>query len=309
MWRPNSWPQWRWDRRLGDLFSRLTATVRRRAYRRADAGMIEGAMRGLGPDSRRPSPESGMRLVYNLSSAHIPALLGAPGPNAYKNRYDLEAERLGEGPPPGRSLRKLVDEVIARVVGTADGSALYYGAVELNGAGIRYFGDYCVVLTSDSVASQTVVLYRNSYDLARSPIRQRIIKQGANFEEAAFREAQALAGRWPDQVPAMAAFKVLDGGYSGERRLTSAMVSAGVLSDEDYLEVVRVGSFGSGQIEEMRVSAADAGAEARIGDRMMRGPTPSLAEMLWRHRRRAAERSAARRRLTTRVVVTQGRAR
>jgi hypothetical protein len=271
--------------------------------------MIENAMRGLGPDARNPSPESGMRLVYNISSAHLPALLGAGGPNAYMNRYDLERLRVGERPPSGPSLRKLVDEIIARVAGTADGSALYYGAVELNGAGIRYFGDACLVLTSRSVASQTVVLYRNSYDLARSPIRQRIMKHGAKFKDAALREAQALAGQWPTDVPEMAASKVLDGGFSGERRLTSAMVSAGVLSDEDYLEVVRVGSFGSEDIEEIRVSAIDAGAEARIADRLMRGPTPSLAEMLWRHRRRAAERSSAKRKLTTRVVVTHGRAR
>jgi hypothetical protein len=309
MWKPNSWPKSRWERRLRNLLSQLTATSRRRAYRRADAGMIEGTMRGRGPDSRNPSPESGMRLVYNISSAHIPALLGHGGPNAYKNRYDLEAARLGGGPPPGPSLRKLVDEIISRVAGTADGSTLYYGAVELNGAGIRYFGDVCLVLMPGSVASQTVVLYRNSYDLARSPIRQRILKYGAKFKDAALREAQALAGHWPAQVPAMAASKVLDGGYSGERRLTTAMVSEGVLSDEDYLEVVRVGSFGRDDIEEIRVSAADAGAEARIADRLTRGPTPSLAEMIWRHRRRSAERSAAQRRLTTRVVVTHGRAR
>jgi hypothetical protein len=298
-----------WNRRVQDLLVRVPLTATLAGYRTADAAMAARTMGGLGPDSSVVSADAGMRLVYNISSAHLPALLDAVRPEkGYKNRYDLAAARVGGPAPPARGRRALVDRVIAPLAGKQDGESLYYGAVELNGAGIRYFGDLCLVLDPKRISSDTVVLYRNSYDLAREPIVGRILASKPNEWATAAREALEIAGDWSD-VPHMAACKTLDGGYAGERRVTTAMVSAAVLTDEDYIEVLRTESFWADDIEEIRLAPAEGAIDARVADRLTFGPAPSLAEIQWRHRRRVAERSAAAHRLRIRVVASQGRTR
>jgi hypothetical protein len=171
---------------------------------------------------------------------------------------------------------------------------------------MRYYGDVCLVLKPGVIDSATLVLYRNSYDLACEPIRNRA---GLANAAALQSEARDLAGGWQQDLPDMAACKVLHAANLVERRLTTGSVSDGVLSDEDYLEVVREKTFRASDIEEARVSAADTGLDGRIGDRLEHGPTPSLAELQWRQRRRRADRMLASLGLRTRTVVTGGRAR
>ena len=290
-------------------------------YRTADAEMVRLAMEGRGPESGHGNaPASGMRVVYNISSAHLPSVMSGEtdgDPKPYKNRYDLAASKApvsvtGDSPlAKEKTLRESIDEVIAGLLNQkgVDGKDFYYGAVELNGAGIRYFGDMCVVLNSEATDRNTVVLYRNSYDLSRSPLREEIFREPENNFKRALAKAEEFKGYWPNDVPDMAACKVLDGASSSQRRITTGTVSAGVLLDEDYIEVVRLKSFGASQIEEIRISAADAGAEGRIGDRIAHGPPPSLAELQWRHRRRAAEKAASMVRVPARVITTGGRVR
>jgi hypothetical protein len=285
-------------------------------YRNADAEMIRGTIRGFGPDSLKPKPEAGVRVVFNLSAAHVPTLVAAGAASntnrPYKNRYDIgqRKARLGEEAPATPSVRERVDAVIASFVGKQDGRNLYYGAAELNGAGMRYYGDICLVLKSDQIEANTLVLYRNSFDLARKPIRDRITVGPANsWHKKAIGEAKKLAGTWADDLAEMAVCKVLDGAVSRERLLTTGAISDGVLGDEDFLEVVRTRSFGWDNLEETRVSSADAGAEGRIADRLTRGPTPQQTELLWRHRRRVADQKLARKSVATRIIVTMGRAR
>jgi hypothetical protein len=122
-------------------------------------------------------------------------------------------------------------------------------------------------------------------------------------------KAKELQGVWPDDVIEMAACKLLDGANPTERRITSGTVSAGVLFDEDYLEVIRLESFGASSLEEIRLSAQDVAVEGRVAERLRSGPAPSFAELQWRHRRRGAERIATQVRVSTRVVATAGRTR
>ena len=107
----------------------------------------------------------------------------------------------------------------------------------------------------------------------------------------------------------MAVVKILEGRADDRRRMTTGAVSQGVLSDEDYIEVPKRGSFAAKDLEECRLGAADAAAEARIADRLHNGPPPSFAELQWRHRRRVAEALLANGpdRVPVRVVVTVGR--
>jgi hypothetical protein len=288
------------------------------SYRKADAELVSLAMAGFGPDSKsKRLPQSGMRVVCNISSAHTAAVLTGEergDPKPYKNRYDLasggsEPQILGGAGPTQQSLREAIESVIANLASTNDGKDFYYAAIELNGTGIRYFGDMCMVLKPDQSDFGTPVLFKNSYDLSRSPIREEIFVNGKLETAKAIQKAAELQGIWPDDVIDMAACKILDGANPTERRITTGTVSAGVLLDEDYLEVIRLKSFGASNLEEIRVSSEDVTAEVRVADRAHSGPAPSYAELQWRHRRREAERISTRMRIPTRVVVNAGRTR
>jgi hypothetical protein len=288
------------------------------SYRSADVEMIRGTLRGHAIYSGKQKAEAGARVVYNLSAAHVPALVAAgPASNhnrPYKNRYDLRP-MLGQPTPTPLPLRERVDDAIGQLIDQSDRKNLYYGAAEINGAGIRYYGDICLVLKPSTIAADTLILDRNSFDLGCEPIRSRITKEGATDRPEAdwpaetFEQAKELEGRWEKDLAEMATCKILDGGKNVQRRLTTAPISDGVLSDEDYIEVVRLESFGTDELDEARISAADAGTDGRIADRLSRGPTPSLAELQWRHRRRLADQALATKRVRTRIVVTSGRAR
>jgi hypothetical protein len=303
------------DRRNEMLAGILNSSVQ--SYRSADAELVSSVMNGFGPDSNKKVPQSGMRVVCNISSAHIAAVLTGESrkdPKPYKNRYDLaspskDPRALGALVPTPQSLREKIDSVIANLAFTNDGREFYYAAIELNGTGIRYFGDLCMVLKPEETDANTLVLFKNSYDLSRSPIREKVFVNGSIDIAKAIDKAKELQGVWPDDVIEMAACKILDGASPTERRITSGTVSAGVLLDEDYLEVIRRKSFGASSLEEIRLSAQDVAVEGRIADRLRSGPAPSFAELQWRHRRHRAERIGAKVSVPTRVVATAGRTR
>lgn len=288
-----------------------------KSYRKADAELVSLAMAGFGPDSNTRMPQSGMRVVCNISSAHIAAVLTGESrgdPTPYKNRYDLasrskDPQTLGTVVPTPQSLREKIDSVLANLASTSDGKKFYYAAIELNGTGIRYFGDLCMALKPEQTDANTLVLFKNSYDLSRSPLREEVFENGSLNMAKAIAKAKELQGFWPDDVNYMAACKILDGANPTERRITTGTVSEGVLFDEDYLEVIRLKSFGASSLEEIRLSAQDVAVEGRVGDRLRSGPAPSYAELQWRHRRRGAERISAQAGVPTRVVATAGRTR
>lgn len=288
-----------------------------KSYRKADAELVSLTLAGFGLDSNTKVPQSGMRVVCNISSAHIAAVLIAESlgdPKPYKNRYDLaspskDPQTLGVAVPTPQSLREKIDSVIANLASTTDGKEFYYAAIELNGTGIRYFGDLCMVLKPEKTDANTLVLFKNSYDLSRSPLREEVFLNGSLDMAKAIQKAKELQGIWPDDVMDMAACKILDGANPTERRITTGTVSAGVLFDEDYLEVIRLKSFGASSLEEIRLSGQDVAVEGRVADRLRFGPSPSYAELQWRHRRRGAERISAQKGVPTRVVATAGRTR
>jgi hypothetical protein len=305
-----------WKQLVSDLVRQLGASDQElESYRRADAEMIRSTLRGYGPHSGKQKAEAGARAVYNLSAAHVPAVVAArAASNPYKNRYDMRA-MLGQPAPVPQPLRERVDTAIGQLIKQSDGRDLYYGAAEVNGAGIRYYGDICLVLKPDAIPAETLILDRNSFDLGCEPICRRITMAGTvarpetDWPSEAAKQAEQLRGGWEEDLADMATYKILDGDKNVQRRLSTAPISDGVLSDEDYIEVVRLGSFGTDELEEARISAADAGADGRIADRLTRGPTPSLAELQWRHRRRLADQALASKRVRTRIVATSGRAR
>jgi hypothetical protein len=280
-------------------------------YREAAITTIGDVMSGKSVSSGKSRPEAAARIVFNIPSAHVEAVLR----DGYKNRYDLKGLRKGDPPPPSIDAREQIDRVLADLAKCAP-SQVYYGAVELNGAGVRYYGDLSFVLKIESKDDDTgpLILDRNSFDLICEPIRSRTITTSASGEDVwnsgvAADEARERSGRFGSDLANIATCKVLDGAGSSERRLTVGGVSEGVLSDEDYIEVIRVGSFNADDLDEVRATAADVAAEGIIADRLFHGPMPDWTELLWRHRRRGAERVLASKGIRRRTVVSSGRLR
>jgi hypothetical protein len=281
-----------------------------RGYLIANKDAVKAAVAGRGPDSSNADTDYGARAVANISSTHIPefvrlSLTGDPKP--YKNGYDLKRYRVGD-PPPGETLktREMVDRSLP-----IDGKSpeeIYFCAVDLNGVGVRFYGDVSLVIRKDQVNRNTVVLDRNSYDLVRAPIADQIAAEPPNEQDSARRrEALRMSGRWEKDLPDIAAIKVLGELGSGVRRLTTGRISDAVLTDEDYIEVLRIGSFGSNDLHEARVAVADAAHETLIGERLRAGPTPRHEALLWRQRRREADAALQRANVISKVVATTGR--
>ncbi len=82
--------------------------------------------------------ESGLRVVINIGTR---AILGLLPKGRYLNLY--------ERPEIGGS-RKAVSEERKRVDSSLglDGQHVYFGAVALGGVGVRFYGEYCMVLNS-----------------------------------------------------------------------------------------------------------------------------------------------------------------
>ena len=272
----------------------------------ANVDMVRRVFHGQGPDKDERDLARGARVAVNIAAVHIPAFCSA-GCNAYKNTYDLQQTlTLGEIPIGDPiPVRTLVDTVLAKITNEPP-ETIYFGAVEINGSGIRFYGNVCFIIKSEKVNAETVALDSNSYDLVRPPITP--IGQAPDLNKLEL-IAQAKAGLWANDTPNMAVLKTMAVRNVAERRLTTGQISDAVLDDEDYLEVLMVGSFGVGDLEESRTFAGDAAEQGQISEQLRLGPCPTLAELQWRKHRLAAVRALQNQGVRSRVVTTSGRVR
>jgi hypothetical protein len=300
-----------WGTKLKDcVHAEFQRDAERGEFAQANSNSVIDTIRGCRADTSTIDPDFGARMVCNISSVHVPLFVAASlaGKKAYKNGYDLGSYRIGGSAPSGSlKTREIVDRALARLA-SARPEDIYFGAVELNGAGVRFYGDICFVLKRNMVSGTTAVLDRNSYDLIRSPLREKIeIGNATTWDKSRESKAFSISGTWQDDLQDIAALKVLNELTSGNRRLTTGLISDGVLKDEDYIEVLRIGSFSAVHLQEARVSAADAAYEALIAQRRATGPRPRLEALVWRSRRRRADAALRRARVEVRVVTTTGR--
>lgn len=292
-----------WESKKADLISALSDKGMERdkkAYLEANAEAVDGVLTGRGPDDSVANA-AGAVMIANISSTHLPDFCKASrrgDPKPYKNTYDLNKNIVGD--PTSRRVQ--VDEALPIKFPYANA---YFGAVAVTGAGIRFYGDVCLVLKAASTPQRTTILDRNSYDLIRSPLKDWIGGSQTKRRDA----ADDLKGEWSLDLSAMASIKVLERMPATSRRLTTGQIAATLLDDEDYIEVVREGSFGAADLLEARTSAADATLEERLERRLQNGPAPSATELLWLRRRRQAERQLRSSGVALRVVVTSGRER
>jgi len=292
------------------LASRLAAAKKvaplAAAWRSADVETIRQVLRGESPYSGSVKPDKGARVVFNIASAHVPDF--AKGGGRYLNRYAVAALKAPPGPAlsPPADARTRIDEILSRMASVAP-EDIHYGALELNGAGVRYYGDFCLVLKATATGDDTLLLDRNSFDLILAPLRSKTHTRGAWDPVRAMREARKISGVWGSCLLLLAACKVLDGVPNVTRRITIGAISQGVLSDEDYIEVIRTSSFDRKDVAEARTTVGDAAAETHIGERMASGPTPDLAALSWRRQRRQAEIAFQTAGIPVRVVIGPGR--
>ncbi len=279
-----------------------------RDYAEANLEICRDIVSGRDLYKNKQDDESGAKMVANISSAYVPAFCDASkndGVNPYKNGYDLGWFGIGDEKKQ-KGPRELVDDALP--LGGRPPREFYYGAVELTGSGIRFYGDVCLVLRRSVLEEKTLVLDRNSFDLISAPLRDRI-NSGPLRDKAREEEALRLAGSWEADVGDMAALKAFQTIGLKSRRFTSGQVAEAIRHDEDYLEIIKHKSFGAKDLEEARFSATDAAYDALTAERDTRGPTPRLEALLWRHRRRIAEEQLRDRNVPVRVVTTSGRSR
>lgn len=301
-----------WSAKLEQLVNRLARGNKGSIdYLIANARAVQQTVRGAGPEDTDISPRAGARMVVNISSAHIPAFCTAQGngdPAPYKNAYDVEwIERAKEQHKPVSARRVLVDSALPLPPGQSPAST-YFGAIELNGTGIRFYGDVCLVLREDRVWPNTVVLDRNSYDVMRAPVSGRV-DHLPKSQQAAARSAilRQWSGFFRRDVGTIVAIKALGAFGPIQRRLTTGQISEAARDDEDYVEVLRCGSFSPHDLQEARIAASEAAHDALVTARFPVRPTPRLEALIWRDRREHAERALRACGVPVNVVTTGGR--
>lgn len=287
-----------WTKKVSDHIEGMSQKSKEMG--KANAEMVQRVMSGLGPDKTDRDPTLGGRVAVNIPSVHVPSFCG----DKYKNTYDLgKTSTLGEIPPNETiPIRTFVDEILAKLT-KSKARDIYFGALELNGTGVRFYGDFTLIL-KEQTADTLFVFSTNSYDLVRPPLTV--------TDQAAIAKIDALAedrfGKWEDATQ-MAVLKTFNARPGMERRLTTGQISEAVLEDEDYIETLRIGTFEVRDVQEARVSAADTAVDIKIGEQLRLGLCPSMGELQWRKHRRAAVRALQNSEIRTRVVTTAGRIR
>jgi len=238
----------------------------------------------------RQDPKTGLRMVVNIP-AH--AFLEFLREHRYRNWYELDV--VGGKPARPDPMRQEVDALIFE---DRDPSDFYFGALALGGTGVRFYGEYCLVLEDASVPKETQILDRDSFELRWPPL-------SSDPDPKAL--AARLKGTWdPDAVP-MAITKVLPGFDRADRRATVGQISDALLRDEDFVEVHKRGTFEPGEVHEVRVGSQDVALEEHIHGRETHGHPPTFEEMLWTARREEVERASEEAGCRHRVVSSIGR--
>jgi hypothetical protein len=284
-----------------------------RQFAQANLAATEDALDGKGPDAADPDPDSGVRAVVNIPAVHIPTFCERSKQGirpAYLNSYDLKKSkvRVGSAPPDDHwKKREIVDHALSPLHGQPL-NEVYYAAAELNGAGIRFYGDICLVLKPEQVPSDTIVIDRNSYDVLRAPFAEAVAAFRTSYQKqtARYRILQALSGTFRPDLKTIGALKVLTVTAERDRRFSTGQIASGVLDDEDYVEVLKIGSFDAGAVEAARLSAAEVALESHVERRLQDDPWTHDAR-IWLMQRRNATRALADAEITVAVIATPGR--
>ena len=243
---------------------------------------------------------TGVRMVVNIPAD---ALLNFLRSKRYLNAYSRPV--VGGKAREPSPMRMQIDEWL----GFDAPEEHYFGAVAMGGTGVRFYGEYCMVLRAEAVPAETRVFDRNSYDLARPPFAEREDKQ---------RLVRILGGTWGTDLVSLTMMKLLASMRDVPWLVTLGTISDEILHDEEFIEVHLRGEFGPGDIEEIRQAPEDESVALDIEHRYRAGAMPTTEEMLWRGRKMLVASAIAEERIEgedgtptrhmrSRVVVTSGR--
>lgn len=230
--------------------------------------------------------DTGLRAVANIGTD---ALLNFLREKRYRNLYEKPV--IG-GVSPAVSQERLRVDAALEI-----GANTYFAAVALGGTGVRFYGEYCMVLGGQD--PDTRLFDRDSYDILEEPLAS-LRLPGATLRSV-------LGGRWSRDVVAMAMMRVLPQIAHETRLVTSGTVSEAVLRDQEFIEVHMTRPFQLEDVEEVRQSPDDAAIEATITERSRQSRVGTLVELEWVRRRTAAAQALDERGVDRRVVTLHGR--
>jgi hypothetical protein len=231
--------------------------------------------------------ETGLRMVVNITAFSLYVVLKD---NAYLNLYERPAIG-GESREPSET-RKHVDQMLGLGVRT------YFGAAALGGAGVRYYGEYCMVLTLDQVAGRARLLDRDSFDIELEPLKSLPLTP---------ERLAVLRGDWDADRIEMAVLRVLLELGHDLRLVTSGTVSDTVLRDQEFIEVHLEGSFAPREVEEVRESPDETAIEMSLRNRRERAIPLTQTEQDWLLRRSWISEHLASYGIRHRIVTLHGR--
>jgi len=230
---------------------------------------------------------TGLRVVINITPAALEAMLREDN---YRNIYE-HPDIGGQSRAPSKD-RKEVDEKLSI------GPDTYFGAVALGGAGLRFYGTYCMVLSAKFVDSDTQLFDRDSYEILLPPLADAHVTP---------KDISRLKGKWQIDRVDMAMLKVLPEVRHDSRLVTSGAVSSMVLRDQEYIEVHLHQKFRPADLEEIRESADDAATEVDILERRRAGLHVRAEEAEWVRRRSHIAQLMDEKDIHHRVVTMYGR--
>jgi hypothetical protein len=266
------------DEPWGDRVDKWLAEHRADTFVIGNVGVIRELLR---------HDDSGLRMVVNITADALRSFLRE---GAYRNLYQNPV--IGGTPRGPSDERKEVD------VRLGIGSNTYFGAVALGGSGIRFYGEYCMVLKLRRLTSDTRILDRDSFDLLNEPLSK--LEQSSE-------QLACLCGTWGDDRVEMAVRRVLPELSHDVRLVTSGTISEAVLRDQEYIEIHLDGTFATDDIAEVRHSPDDASTEISISEREREGLTTTLVERMWRQRRADVASDLEANSVPQRVVTLHGR--
>lgn len=240
------------------------------------------------------SPESGLRAVINIGAY---ALVSFISEGRYRNLYEKPA--VGGGAPVEVSPER---DAVDKAMGI--GAHTYFAAVALGGVGVRYYGEFCMVLDLSRIDPDPQLFDRDSYDILLEPFE-------GNPDAAEL--IKWLRGRWSTDLDAMVLMKVMPELAHQRRLVTTGTVSEAVLKDQEFIEVHldpresgHEGSFEPDAVMEVRQSPDEVAVATRLRERELNGQRLTDVEHEWLVRREDVERALLTANRPTRVVTLHG---
>jgi hypothetical protein len=268
---------------------RVLDSVKQTRYNGASAAFLHGNLAII--RKILTHQDTGLRMVVNIGAD---AFLSFLATKDYKNIYEQPVIG-GKARIPSKS-RERVDKLL----GLEAPSKFYFGAVALGGTGVRFYGEYCMVVRPSRVRPTTGLFDRDSYDLLQPPLA------GLSVERTR-RIVRVLKGQWDTDLVEMLIMKMLPRLPGAQHLITVGNLSSLVMSDQEFVEVHLEDKISLQDLEEVRQSPDEVAIETAILNRRRTRRSPTLVEVRWVVQRHRVLRKLAGASIPYRIVTLHGK--